>query len=193
MERLRQEISDEDFEILAVSVDLQGTERTKTWVDKSGSSYTTAIDAEAVVAAMFEVRYVPFSVLIDEEGRVVRGARPVDVSRDEHRAEIASWIEGKDVLPSEGNPMKARESTVSADPEARLRFSRGALLQKRGLHGEAVVQLYRALALDPSNWIIHKQIWAIRHPDRFYDGGVDFDWQREQLARERREEKSQGP
>jgi len=41
-----------------------------------------------------------------------------------------------------------------------------------------------ALKLDPKNWLIHKQIWALEHPDRFYDGRVDFRWQREQLRRE---------
>ena len=28
------------------------------------------------------------------------------------------------------------------------------------------------------NWIIHKQIWAVEHPDKFYDGNVDFGWQK---------------
>ena len=44
--------------------------------------------------------------------------------------------------------------------------------------------LREALEADPKNWIIHKQIWAIQHPERFYEGPVDFRWQREQLRRE---------
>ena len=46
--------------------------------------------------------------------------------------------------------------------------------------------LREALEADPKNWIIHKQIWAIQHPERFYEGPVDFAWQREQLRREAR-------
>jgi len=46
--------------------------------------------------------------------------------------------------------------------------------------------LREALKTDPKNWIIHKQIWAIEHPERFYEGPVDFRWQREQLRREAR-------
>ena len=39
--------------------------------------------------------------------------------------------------------------------------------------------------LDPSNWIIHKQIWAVENPDKFYEGNVDYNWQRQQLAVEK--------
>ena len=39
-----------------------------------------------------------------------------------------------------------------------------------------------AVAIEPENWIIRKQIWAIEHPERFYAGEVDFDWQAAQIA-----------
>jgi hypothetical protein len=28
---------------------------------------------------------------------------------------------------------------------------------------------------------MRKQLWAIEHPDRFYDGDVDYDWQKVQV------------
>ncbi len=47
-------------------------------------------------------------------------------------------------------------------------------------------KLKQARDLDPENWRIHKQIWAIEHPDKFYsDKSPDFGWQREELAREK--------
>ncbi len=48
----------------------------------------------------------------------------------------------------------------------------------------AAAALRNALQRDPGNWLIHKQIWAIEHPHRFYDGNVDFQWQRRQLQKE---------
>jgi len=39
-----------------------------------------------------------------------------------------------------------------------------------------------AVAIEPENWIIRKQIWAIEHPERFYAGEVDFDWQAAQIT-----------
>ncbi len=41
--------------------------------------------------------------------------------------------------------------------------------------------LKRACPLEPDNFIIRKQLWAIEHPENFYDGDVDYAWQREQL------------
>jgi len=38
--------------------------------------------------------------------------------------------------------------------------------------------------MDPKNFIVRKQIWAIVHPDKFYSGDVDFDWQQIQMQRE---------
>lgn len=32
--------------------------------------------------------------------------------------------------------------------------------------------------LDQDNWIIRKQIWALEHPEKFYKGKVDYDWQK---------------
>ena len=35
--------------------------------------------------------------------------------------------------------------------------------------------------LEPDNWVVRKQIWAVEHPERFYDGDVDSAWQKEQI------------
>jgi hypothetical protein len=33
------------------------------------------------------------------------------------------------------------------------------------------------MVLEPDNFVIRKQIWAVENPDRFYDGEIDTDWQ----------------
>ena len=38
------------------------------------------------------------------------------------------------------------------------------------------------MELEPDNYIIRKQIWAVQNPDRFYSGDVDYAWQKEQMA-----------
>ncbi len=53
-------------------------------------------------------------------------------------------------------------------------------------HGErdkALAVLKQAWALEPENWIIRKQIWAIEHPDQFYPA-INTDWQKEQIKKE---------
>ena len=41
----------------------------------------------------------------------------------------------------------------------------------------------RGLELNPDNYLIRKQIWAVENPERFYEGDVDYNWQREQTAK----------
>jgi hypothetical protein len=45
---------------------------------------------------------------------------------------------------------------------------------------DAVGFLKKALALDPENKVIPKQIWALRHPEKFYSGAIDKAWQSQQ-------------
>ena len=71
--------------------------------------------------------------------------------------------------------------------EANARFQLGLTLLEIGKKAEAMTEWRKALALDPKNWIIHKQIWAVENPDKFYDGNVDYGWQKAQLEAEKEE------
>jgi len=64
-------------------------------------------------------------------------------------------------------------------PEGPFRIGRAMLRQ--GKEKQALVELKKARELDKGNWIIRKQIWAIEHPEKFYDGKVDYDWQKVQI------------
>ena len=64
--------------------------------------------------------------------------------------------------------------------DAPTHFRYGRLLLSQGRTEEGVASLKRALAVDPGNYVIRKQIWAVENPDRFYDGGIDWDWQKQQ-------------
>ena len=52
-----------------------------------------------------------------------------------------------------------------------------------GQKDKALSALQQASDLDPNNWIIHKQIWAIEHPEQFYPA-INSQWQRERLQEE---------
>ena len=50
---------------------------------------------------------------------------------------------------------------------------------------EALAALRKGLALDPRDYLIRKQIWCVEHPERFYEGEVDYRWQ-QKMTREGR-------
>jgi tetratricopeptide (TPR) repeat protein len=73
---------------------------------------------------------------------------------------------------------------VDLDPtDWSSRFGLGTALYQQGRTVEALACWRAALELDPANFTVRKQIWMIEHPDKFYPT-IDFDWQKEQLARE---------
>ena len=53
-----------------------------------------------------------------------------------------------------------------------------------GQKDKALAALRQASSLDPGNWIIHKQIWAIEHPEQFYPA-INGQWQDQQLQQEK--------
>jgi len=64
-------------------------------------------------------------------------------------------------------------------------FAWGLALLEAGHRDRALAQFKAARDLEPANWRIRKQIWAIEHPDKFYTGrSPDYDWQKQQLRLE---------
>ena len=80
---------------------------------------------------------------------------------------------------SSGSPDAAPGPELS---ESNALFRRGLVLYRQGEVGEAMKLWRKGLDLDPRNYIIRKQVWAVENPGKFYAGDVDYDWQREQTA-----------
>jgi tetratricopeptide (TPR) repeat protein len=80
--------------------------------------------------------------------------------------------------------LAAYDRAIAVDPNRWIaHFGRGTALARLGRGDEAVDAWKRALARDPANFVVRKQIWAHRHPDRFWPT-IDLDWQRDEMARE---------
>ena len=117
---------------------------------------------------------------------MVKAPFNINVKDQETLAMLEKWLSDPDynaVLL--GDRKGATDSVPKAMTEAAARFQLGRVLLENGKKQEAMVEWRKALALDPENWIIHKQIWAVEHPDKFYEGGVDYGWQKAQLEAEK--------
>jgi tetratricopeptide (TPR) repeat protein len=62
-------------------------------------------------------------------------------------------------------------------------FGRGTTLAWLGRAAEAERAWVEALRRDPASFVVRKQIWAHRHPEKFWPE-IDGEWQREEMARE---------
>ena len=76
-----------------------------------------------------------------------------------------------------------REVLAQNAGDAGAAFSLGVALLELGRSEQAADAWRKALIINPSSYVIRKQIWAVQAPDRFYPR-IDLEWQRQQLAKE---------
>ena len=125
--------------------------------------------------------------MIDEAGRLVKPPFNINVANKETIAMLEKWLSDSTYNATLLRSVKPLNKSQNPQViEANARFQLGRTLLEVGKKAEAMAEWRKALALDPKNWIIHKQIWAVEHPDKFYDGNVDFGWQKAQLEAEKR-------
>ena len=167
-----------------IAQDAQGAELALPWVEKAGGRYRALLDQENVVGKLYGLKYVPVGILIDEGGHLVRAVKSVNIDDDAFRSELTEWVK-TDRVPEVWLERGAelREMTPE-EAEADARFQLGVVLLKNGKREQAIDEFKAAMLLDPENWLIRKQLWAIQTPSAFYDGAVDYGWQKEQMAKE---------
>ena len=170
---------------MVIAQDVQGSEVARPWVEKAGGTFRSLLDQDNQVGKSYGLKYVPVGILLDSEGRLVQPVGSVTIEQKEFRTELEEWVEHDRVPESwtEGGASDLKEMT-SDEVEADARFQLGVVLLKNDKRDEAIEQFRAAMILDPENWLIRKQLWAIESPDAFYDGDVDYAWQKEQVARE---------
>ena len=120
------------------------------------------------------------------------------LSLDELRARAARQPESADAHVVLGQALERAgdytgalaecEAAAQSQPkDATIPFTHGLVLLRQGKTNDALVKFTTARDLDSGNWRIRKQIWALEHPDKFYGtNGIDWGWQKEQIAREKK-------
>jgi len=164
------------FRIVAVAQDAQGEERVRPIVEERDVTFPVLVDRESTLARELGFRIVPTGFFVDVEGVVrYRHANDFDVADPRVRWNLERFLAGEETeAPAEDERMS---------PEALELFARGVALYAAGDADEALALWRDALALDPDNFVVRSQIWALEHPDRFYPA-VDREWQELQLVKE---------
>lgn len=175
------DITDSGADILSVAVDMQGPEKPRPFHDAAGAKFVTVVDDANILGEKFGFKAVPNGLLIDEAGRLVyKDFGGFNIRNPETVALVRSFIEGADIPDS---PDGARGGGV---PVKSMDYFRRGLEQLRSGDKVAARATWRSgIAVEPDNWVLRKQLWALENPERFYDGDVDFAWQKEQIAKGR--------
>ena len=164
------EIKSKNGDILSVAVDLQGPEKSRPYHEQAGAEFVTVVDEENSLARVFGFRAIPNGILVDEKGNLVfQQYGGFDVRNDETRGLVSAFI-------SDGQISK--ESDTSFNGPASDHFERGLAHYHAGEIELARSVWREGIPLDPENWNMRKQLWAIENPDKFYAGKVDYGWQR---------------
>jgi len=172
-----------NIEVVSVAIDAQGSEKVRPYVHRAGVTFATLVDSGNILSQMLNFKAVPNCLLLDEQGILqYQKYGGFDIRLNEYASLVDEWAE----CPSQHyQSSNVQEDTVveSDHYKATLDFQKGLEFYQQNNVGEALAEWRKASKREPDNWVIRKQIWAIEHPDKFYNGDVDYSWQREQIER----------
>ena len=172
-----------NVEVISVAIDAQGAEKARPYVERAGVTFNTLVDESNLLSQMLGFKAVPNCLLIDEQG-VLQYSRfgGFDIRKQDSAALAEEWA--NDPSPEWLADRMQEDAVGGPDHDnAIAHFQRGLEHYQQGNVEEALVEWRRGSDLEPDNWVIRKQIWAVEHPERFYDGNVDYTWQREQIQK----------
>jgi hypothetical protein len=162
--------------MLAVAQDVQGEDRVRPVTEERDVRFPVLVDRASHLGRVLGFRIVPSGFFVDPEGIVrYRHVDDFDVADPRVRWNLGRFLAGKPTEPpSEDGKM---------DPRALDRFAEGVGLYAAGREEDALAVWRAALELDPDNFVIRSQIWAVEHPEHFWPA-VDREWQEFQLLKE---------
>jgi hypothetical protein len=177
-----------DFELIAVAMDSAAPESARQFYDGAKASFVRGVDRDDALFSTLDFQVVPNGIFIDENG-IVRYAKfggfEARLQTDLNAIEklLAAPVSPVTAARPGG---KSGAAALPADPQSpRYWFRLGTEALQKGDKKTAAQHWRKALSLDPQNFVIRKQIWALEHPEQFYPK-INFEWQREQLAAERK-------
>jgi hypothetical protein len=164
-------------------VEVQGAAAARPWLERAGATFPTVVDAANVLGERLGYKAIPNGILLDERGLIrFRKFGGFSVQRAEDVAAVERLLsEAAPAAPPRAGPGAPGAADVRGRTTA---LQRGLDRLRAGDRAGALGAWRAALAADPDNFVVRKQIWAIEHPERFYPT-IDWAWQKVQLARER--------
>jgi peroxiredoxin len=173
-EPIYQRLKDRGFEIISVAEDSGGEAAAGPTFDSAHVSFVTIIDPEHTISTLYNFVNVPSAAWIDEEGHVVRlnegtyakkhtvGA--IKYGSDEYAPAVEDWVQNgakSKFVWSPAEMAKRVPTRTSDEGRAQALFHLGVYFANQKDLKKAKQYFAEAEALDPDNWNIHRQDWAL--------------------------------
>ncbi len=140
------------------------------------------MDANDVMARIFGLAAVPIAFFVGSDGRLVEPPTSANPGDDDQRGRIVAWARGERDRPGFERDARRADGDGPDVAKARAWWRLASIALAEGRSADGRAHLERAFELDPTNWLVRKQRWALDEPDKFYDGMIDTSWQKEQVA-----------
>jgi peroxiredoxin len=173
-EPIYQRLKDHGFEIISVAEDSGGEAAAGPTFDSAHVSFVTIVDPNHTISALYNFVNVPSAAWIDEEGRIVRmnegtyakrhSLGAIKFGSDDYAPALEDWVKNG---PKSKFVWSAAERAKRVQPRsfdegrAQALFHLGVYFASQNELKKAKQYFAEAEALDPDNWNIHRQDWAL--------------------------------
>ena len=167
-----------------MAIDAQGADMARPFVEAANATFPTVIDRNNLLSSIFGFKAIPNAIFIDEVG-IIRYLKysGFDILKSEFKRIAETWVDSGNV-PSEDSPSESNLTESETDHSKAVRlFDQGMKLYNQDKVEEALDLWRKGVELEPDNYVIRKQIWAVENPEKFYIGDVDYGWQKTQLEK----------
>jgi len=167
------------WRFLSVAADVAGPEAAQPWLESAGATFSSVVDADGTLTALFGLGVVSATLLFDEDTRLVEPILRAYPDEPEHARQLEEWVAGG---PVPDIPRRLDQDVAPGSRRALAWRRMAELALAEDDIPAAASSLDEAWKLEPDNMQARKQRWALRHPERFYAGDIDREWQRSQVA-----------
>lgn len=162
--------------MLGVAQDVRGDVTVRPVLEARGVTFPVLLDRESLLGRLLGFKVVPSGFFADRAGVLrYRHVNDFDLADARVRQNLDRFLASEPVEPVDDEERMA--------PGALELFARGVAMFADGCERDALAVWRQALHIDPGNFVIRSQIWAVEHPEHFYPV-VDRAWQEQQLIRE---------
>lgn len=153
---------------ISIACDVTGPEYPMRYLRRAGATFEMWIDATLALSRRWGVREVPVSMLLDEEGCLLRSGTALDREFLARAEELLARPPARTGVP------EPRVDTRNTRIEILMQSCTNFLSRKRT--ADAVASLRKALGVAPDNRLIAPQVWVLTNPEKFYEGPIDHAW-----------------